>query len=220
MAARPARDTSQSSDPPVACSGLVRRFGHRDALSGFDLEVARGEVLLLVGPNGAGKTTLLRVLATVLRPTEGDVAVEGCALPGQARKVRGKVGFLAHEPLVYPELTVTENLQLYAALHGVGDERVAEVRDRVGLGRRGNDRAAELSRGMRQRLAIGRTLLHAPSLLLLDEPTAALDEDGRSVLREVLAEGGRTVLAATHEPDWFAGVATRQVSVRAGRVAA
>jgi heme exporter protein A len=209
-----------SSEPPVACSGLVRRFGHREALSGLDLEVGRGEVVLLTGPNGAGKTTLLRVLATVLRPTEGDVAVEGCPLPGQSRKVRGRIGFLAHEPLVYPELTVTENLELYAALHRVDGDRVATLRERVGLARRGNDRAAELSRGMRQRLAIGRALLHDPSLLLLDEPTAALDEDGRSLLRGVLADEGRTVLVATHEPEWFTGVATRQVRVRDGRVAA
>ena len=209
-----------SCEAAVACRGLVRRFGDRDALSGLDLEVARGEIVLLVGPNGAGKTTLLRVLATVLRPTEGEAVVEGCSLPGQARKVRGRIGFLAHEPLVYPELTVTENLELYAALHGVAGERVATLRERVGLARRGNERAAELSRGLRQRLAIGRALLHDPSLLLLDEPTAALDEDGRSLLREVLAEEGRTVLVATHEPEWFSGVATRQVPVRAGRVAA
>jgi len=206
--------------PPVACHGLVRRFGEHDALSGLDLEVARGEVVLLVGPNGAGKTTLLRVLATVLRPSEGDVAVEGCALPGQARKVRSRIGFLAHEPLVYPDLTVTENLELYAALHGAGPERVAALRDRVGLARRGGQLAAELSRGLRQRLAIGRALLHDPAVLLLDEPTAALDEEGRSLLREVLGEEGRTVLAATHEPEWFAGLATREVPVRAGRVAA
>jgi heme exporter protein A len=211
---------SSSEAAPVVCSGLVRRFGERDALTGFDLEVERGEVVLLVGPNGAGKTTLLRVLATVLRPSEGDAAVEGCVLPNEARKVRSRIGFLAHEPLVYPELTVTENLQLYAALHGVGAERVAALRQRVGLARRGNERAAELSRGLRQRLAIGRALLHDPSVLLLDEPTAALDEDGRALLREVLSEEGRTVLVATHEPEWFAGVATRQVPVRAGRVAA
>jgi heme ABC exporter ATP-binding subunit CcmA len=198
----------------------VRRFGDRDALSGLDLEVGRGEVVVLTGPNGAGKTTLLRVLATVLRPTIGEVAVEGRALPRQARAVRGRIGFLAHEPLVYPELTVTENLELYAALHRVDGDRVVSLRERVGLARRGNDRVAELSRGMRQRLAIGRTLLHDPSLLLLDEPTASLDEEGRSLLREVLGDGGRTVLAATHEPEWFAGVATRQVRVRSGRVAA
>ena len=197
----------------------MRRFGHREALSGLDLEVGRGEVVLLVGPNGAGKTTLLRVLATVLRPSEGDVAVENCPLPRQARKVRARIGFLAHEPLVYPELTVTENLELYAALHGVTGDRVSAVRERVGLGRRGNERAVELSRGLRQRLGIGRALLHDPSLLLLDEPTAALDEDGRSLLREVLAEEGRTVVVATHEPEWFAGLATRQVLMRAGRAA-
>jgi ABC-type multidrug transport system ATPase subunit len=102
----------------------------------------------------------------------------------------------------------------------VGSERVAALRERVGLAWRGNQLAAELSRGLRQRLAIGRALLHDPSVLLLDEPTAALDEDGRSLLREVLGEEGRTVLAATHEPEWFAGLATREVPVRAGRVAA
>jgi heme exporter protein A len=184
-----------------------------------DLAVAGGELVLLTGPNGAGKTTLLRVLATVLRPSEGDAAVFGHALPGDARAARPLVGYAGHEPLVYPLLTAAENLHLYAALHGVEEDVVEPALERVGLLRRAGDRAAELSRGMRQRLALARATLHRPHLLLLDEPTAGLDAEGRDVLRELLDADGLTALVATHEPAWFAERATRAVAIASGRVA-
>jgi len=205
--------------PAVRCGGLERRFGDRLALAGVDLEVGEGQVVLLTGANGAGKTTLLRILATVLKPTAGTAEVSGHELPKEATAVRGRVGYAGHEALVYPGLTARENLELYAALHGSPEAAVAGALDRVGLATRATTRVSELSRGMRQRLSLARATLHGPALLLLDEPTTGRDDDGRDVLRSVLA-GGATALVATHEPDWFASVAARSVRLEAGRVVA
>jgi heme exporter protein A len=207
------------SPEAIVCEGLVRRFGLRSALAGIDLSVASGEIVLVTGPNGAGKTTLLRVLATVLRPTGGRVEVAGHVLPGGAAAARHVVGYAGHDPLAYPDLTARENLELFAALYSAPGERVSEELDRVGLDGRRDDRVAELSRGMLQRLALARVRLHRPAIVLLDEPTAGLDADGRAVLRAFLDEPGRTVIAATHETAWFADISTRAVRLAAGRVA-
>jgi heme ABC exporter ATP-binding subunit CcmA len=204
----------------ISCERLVRRFGERAALDGLDLRVAEGELVLVTGPNGAGKTTLLRVLATVLRPSEGAVSVAGHELPRAAGKARPLVGYVAHGPLTYPGLTARENLELYAALYGVPGDLAGPALERVGLDGRGRDPVSEFSRGMLQRLALARACLHGPALLLLDEPTAGLDADGRELLREVLAERGRTVIVSTHEPAWFEGLATSEVPIHSGRVAA
>ena len=214
----PSPETGDSG--AVACDGLVRHFGERAALNGIDLRVAEGEFVLVTGPNGAGKTTLLRVLATVLRPSAGSVSVAGHALPRAAAEARPRIGYVGHGPLTYPGLTARENLELYAALYGVPDARVGPALDRVGLDGRGRDPVAEFSRGQAQRLALARAGLQAPALLLLDAPPAGLDGDGRELLREVLAEPGRTVIVSTHEPGWFDGLATSEVPIRAGRVAA
>src|SRR5436190_4897576 len=208
------------SPEAIVCEGLRRRFGERDALAGLDLVVAAGETVLVTGPNGAGKTTLLRILATVLRPSSGRVTVAGHDLPAHAGNVRREVGYAGHDPLAYPDLTARENLELYAALYAVPDARIAEELDRVGLDGRRGDRAAELSRGMLQRLALARIGLHGPSIVLLDEPTAALDADGREVLRRFLAEPGRTIVVATHEREWFDGLDDRIVRMAAGRAEA
>jgi heme ABC exporter ATP-binding subunit CcmA len=208
------------AEPAVVCTGLVRCFGERAALAGVDLRLGRGDFVLVTGPNGAGKTTLLRILATVLRPTAGLVAVSGHELPRAAPAARPLIGYVAHGPLTYPGLTAHENLDLYAALYGVPADRIAPALERVGLHGRGRDPVAGFSRGMAQRLALARALLHRPALLLLDEPTAGLDSDGRALLREVLAEPGRTVIVSTHEPDWFDALATAEVRLVGGRVAA
>jgi heme exporter protein A len=172
---------------------------------------------VLTGGNGAGKTTLLRVLATVLRPHAGTVSVAGHELPRRARAARPSIGYVGHEPLVYPSLTALENLQLYAQLHAAPPSRCAEVLTMVGLERRGHDRPSDLSRGMRQRLGLARAWLHRPTLLLLDEPTAGLDADGRELLRGMLAEHVGTAVVATHEPEWFPN--GRELRLQAGRVA-
>jgi heme exporter protein A len=211
--------SSPERAPAVRCDGLTRRYGERVALDAVSLTVAPGERLLLTGGNGAGKTTLLRVLATVLRPHAGEVAIDGHLLPRDARKVRPDIGYVGHEPLVYPVLTARENLELYAALYGVGSERIEQVLDLAGLGGRGADPAGELSRGLRQRLGLARAMLHSPSLLLLDEPTTGLDEDGRERLRGVLDAHRGACVIATHEPDWFTGLEHGRLLLAAGRAA-
>jgi heme exporter protein A len=196
-----------SSSEAVACHGLERRFGERAVLRGVDLSVAAGETVVVTGPNGAGKTTLLRVLAAVLRPGGGSVSVLGHALPADGRAARRRLGYAAHDPLLYPGLTAQENLELFAALHGAPAASAPAALDRVGMAARAGDRVSELSRGMRQRLSLARAVLHGPDLLLLDEPTTGLDEEGRGVLRDLLA-GGAAAVVTTHEPAWFGGART------------
>ena len=202
-----------SSSEAVRCSGLVRRFGERDALAGLDLVVADGEVVLLTGPNGAGKTTLLRVLATVLRPSAGSASLYGHALPGQAAPARRLVGYAGHEPLLYPLLTAAENLRLYSALHGSDGAEVESALEGVGMARRAGDRVEELSRGMRQRLSLARAMLHGPRLLLLDEPTSGLDPLVRCEFIQTVSgayqeadPGRRTVFISTHLISEFEGL--------------
>ena len=174
----------------------------------LDLDVARGGFLLLTGPNGSGKTTLLRLIAGLLVPTAGDLEVE---LP------RERIGFLGHEPLVYRELTALENLDLYGRLYRVPErrERSGMLLERFGLWEARNQRADSFSRGMLQRLALCRTLLHEPELLLMDEPFNALDAEGIELLGQQLEElrGGRTFLVATHDPDRLATLASGSLAL-------
>jgi len=154
---------------------LARRYGEREALSGVSLSLEAGQTLVVFGPNGAGKTTLLRVLASLLRPHAGEVDVLGRSLPDEAWAVRGRVGLLGHEPLLYRELSARENLRFHARLHGVGEQRVEELLAAVRMRERAQEPLRTLSRGMVQRVAIARAVLHDPELLLLDEPRANLD---------------------------------------------
>src|SRR6478609_1393484 len=173
---------------------LRRDFGERTALDGVSVELAAGESLVVLGPNGAGKTTLLRVLATLLRPSGGEVRVLGCALPRQAWRLRGRLGYLGHEPLLYRDLSGRENLRFHARLHGIeraaAAARIEELLAAVGMERRADERVAELSAGMRQRLAVCRCVLHEPALLLLDEPDSHLDAEGRELARGLIGPGG------------------------------
>jgi ABC-type multidrug transport system ATPase subunit len=170
------------------------------------VSLARGESLLVVGPNGAGKTTLLRILATLLRPTAGEVRIFGAVLPGDAWRARGKIGLLGHEPLLYRDLSGRENLRFHARLHGIErgrtEARIAELLAAVEMERRADDPVAELSAGMRQRIAACRCVLHEPELLLLDEPDSNLDADGRELLGRLLGPApGRTRVLVSHDPE-------------------
>jgi len=182
---------------------LVKNFGPHPVLRGVDLRVQRGEFLTLLGPNGAGKTTLLRIIATLSRPTAGEVRVGGWSLPKFADRVRPHLGFISHHPLLYAELTAEENLRFFARMYALPEpaRRIAEVLDAVGLTARRNDPVGEFSRGMQQRLSIARAILHRPEVLLLDEPYTGLDQDAAAMLDEVLrsvATAGRTVVMTTH----------------------
>jgi heme exporter protein A len=204
--AGPAR---QVLEPAIELVGLRREFGERLALDGIDLRVDPGGDVAVLGPNGSGKTTLLRILAGLLRPSAGVVSVLGCSLPKETHRLRGRVGYLGHEPLLYRDLSPRENLELVAALHGldpeVWDPRIDGLLDSVGMTARSGDRVAELSAGMKQRIDICRAVLHEPELLLLDEPEAHLDPEARREIAPLIAAGdGRTRLVVSHER----GVAT------------
>jgi heme exporter protein A len=198
----------EKREPAIALTGLRRDFGERAALDGVGVELGSGESLVVLGPNGAGKTTLLRILASLLRPSAGEVRVLGCSLPGEAWKLRGRIGYLGHEPLLYRDLSGRENLRFHARLHGVdggaAEARIAELLAATRMERRADERVAELSAGMRQRLAICRCVLHEPDLLLLDEPDSNLDTEGRELARGLIGPGGgRTRVVVTHDPDRF-----------------
>jgi heme exporter protein A len=210
-----------TEEPALSLAGLRRDYGERTALDGVGLELARGETLLVLGPNGAGKTTLLRILATLLRPSGGEVRALGCSLPGEAWKLRGRIGFLGHEPLLYRDLSGRENLRFHARLHGLRGEaaegRIAELLAAVAMERRAEERVAELSAGMRQRLAICRCVQHEPELLLLDEPDSNLDAAGRELARSLIGPApGRTRVIVSHDPERFEAEADRVLRLEAG----
>lgn len=203
--------------------GLVKRFGDRRAVDGVDVRLGGGECLAVLGPNGAGKSTLLRMIATLLRPEQGALTVCGHGLPEGAMRVRGEIGYLGHDPLVYLDLTARQNLELYADLHGLSDarDRIDAGLDRVGLLARSFDPVRTFSRGMAQRLGLARALLHEPRLLLLDEPYAGLDAAGARLLDAVLGDLGpsRGAVMVTHEVERGVALAGRVLVLRAGRVA-
>ena len=174
----------------------------------------------MLGPNGAGKTTLLRVLAGLLRPHAGEVNVAGARLPAEAWKVRGRIGYLGHEPLLYRELTARENLRFHAKLHRLPRTRVEELLAAVGMERRGDEPVRDLSRGMVQRVAAARAVLHDPPLLLLDEPRAGLDPAAARLLEPLLgAESGRTRIVVTHDVEGALAECDAAIGLRAGRQA-
>ena len=190
----------------ISARNLSKRFGVKRVFDRVDLELVRGDFLLVTGPNGAGKSTLLRVLAGLAAPTKGELE-----LPP-----RGQVGYLGHEPLVYRELTALENLDLYGRLYRVPErrERSGMLLERFGLWDERNQRADSFSRGMLQRLALCRTLLHDPELLVLDEPFSALDEDGAALLDRELAElrTQATFVVSTHDPARIEPLASQRLA--------
>ncbi len=213
-----------TEEPALSLTGLRRDYGERTALEGVSVELAAGESMVVLGPNGAGKTTLLRVLATLLRPTAGGVRILGCELPGEAWRLRGQIGYLGHEPLLYRDLSGRENLRFHARLHGIEGEpaeaRIEELLVAVGMERRADERVVELSAGMRQRLAICRCVLHEPRLLLLDEPDSNLDSGGRELAHALIGPGGgRTRVVVTHDPERHLPGADRTLELSIGAVA-
>ncbi len=193
----------------IHARGLGRRFGEKRALAGVDIDVARSEFLLVTGPNGSGKTTLLRLFAGLIVPTSGTLEVT---------TDRARVGFLSHDPLVYRELTPLENLDLYGRLYRVSErrERIGMLLERFGLWDARSELTEDLSRGMLQRLALCRTLLHEPDLLLLDEPFSGLDASGADLLLEELGRVEpvrRTIVVASHQPERLGGRPTTQLSL-------
>ncbi len=209
--------------PAIALRDLGREYGERPILRGVSIELPPERTLVVLGPNGAGKTTLVRILATLLRPSSGRVEVLGATLPRQAWKIRGRIGYLGHQPLLYRELSVIENLEFNARLHGIERpaERIAELLGRAGLGRRGDELARNLSAGMLQRAAVCRALLHEPELLLLDEPRAHLDVAGAEIVEAMIGPApGRARVVITHEVERGLAGADRVLALRAdGRVA-
>ncbi|HSZ04717.1 MAG TPA: heme ABC exporter ATP-binding protein CcmA [Solirubrobacteraceae bacterium] len=200
--------------------GLARHFGERTVLRDVSLSLADGHTLVVFGPNGAGKTTLLRVLASLLRPHAGSVRVLGSSLPRDAWAVRGRVGLLGHEPLLYRELTARENLRFHARLHGIGDERVSELLESVAMHARANEPLRTLSRGMVQRVAIARAVLHEPELLLLDEPNSNLDPAAVELVAPLIgAASQRTRVICSHDPTGGLAQADLVLGLRAGRPA-
>ena len=183
---------------------LIKRFGPKTVLNQLSLEVADGEFVAILGPNGAGKTTLLRILSSLSKPTFGEISIAGFSLPSQSASVRQRLGVVSHLPLLYGDLTAAENLVFYGRMFAVPSltARVDQVLKLVGLSHRAGDLVRTFSRGMQQRLAIGRAVLHDPEVLLLDEPHTGLDQDACDMLDEVLKEvavQGRTVLMTSHD---------------------
>jgi heme exporter protein A len=204
--------------PAIELEQLSRRYGERDALVGVSVRVPAGATLAVLGPNGAGKTTLLRILATLLRPHGGSARVLGHELPGEGWAVRGRVGLLGHDPLLYRDLTGRENLRYHARLHGVGEERIGALLERTGMSRRADEPVRLLSRGMVQRLAVCRAVLHEPELLLLDEPGSHLDPAAAALVEPLVGRAsGRTRVVVSHDPSGTVADADLVLGLKRGR---
>lgn len=206
----------------VQLVNVSRHFGRRRALAHVSLTARRGDIVGLLGPNGAGKSTLIAILATLAAPSSGDVRYGGRAARDVGAALRRRIGLLAHELHLYPELSARENLAFFAELYGrKAHAEIGEALERAGLSDRGDDTVAGFSRGMRQRLALERALLHQPRLVLLDEPFTGLDDRGVILVSErlrVLAAAGCIVIVATHDLDVADGLVTRMAIVRSGRL--
>ncbi len=207
----------------IKVSGLVKNYGLNTALRGVDLQVTAGEFVALVGPNGAGKSTLLRIVATLLRPSEGEVSVGGWMFPQHTARVRRHIGLVSHQPLLYRDLTAAENLTFFARLYQLDqvEHRVEEALRKVGLFARQRDDVGGFSRGMVQRLTIARATLHEPEVLLLDEPYTGLDQDASQLLDSLLtheSENGRTILLITHDLSHGLELCDRIAILNRGRI--
>ena len=204
--------------------GLTRSFGHHRALKGVDLQVEPEECLAVFGPNGAGKTTLIKVLATIMRPSSGQITVDGLELRANAEDIRRRIGVVTHQTFLYANLTAYENLEFYARLYDVPrhKERIQQLAAQVGMTSRLHDRVGTLSRGMQQRVSLARSVLHDPEIMLLDEPEAALDQEVVAMLWEMLRAGRerkRAVLVVTHNLERGLAICDSLVILDRGSVA-
>ena len=208
----------------VELADISRNFGRRRAVSHVTLSIGCGEILGLLGPNGAGKSTLLGMIATLVSPTSGRIAYGNADGRRIGAAIRGRIGVLAHELHLYPELTARQNLTFFAELHGLSAASlVVPALEAAGLADRGDDPVSAFSRGMRQRLALERALLHGPRLVLLDEPFTGLDDRAVRIVADRLrrlAAGGAIVLLATHDLDLAEGLITRMAIMRGGQLLA
>jgi len=209
----------------IEARGIVRGFGRRKVLNSLDMRVGDGEIVALMGPNGSGKTTLLRVLSTLLEPSAGEVLLNGSAVRDDPAAARRAIGMVGHATYTYDDLTALENLRFYWHMHGLPGKEFGMVGPailrRVGLGHRINDRASVFSRGMRQRLAVARAILHSPRVLLLDEPFSSLDQKGVDILSQILLEEkakGCSVLVVTHDIQRISALAGRADILTGGRI--
>ncbi len=207
----------------VQVTHLVKRFAAKTVLRGLDFRVEQGEFVALLGPNGAGKTTFLRILASLIRPSMGSVRIAGFDLPEDAAQVRGRLGVVSHMPLLYGDLTAEENLRFYSRLYSIpkAEQCIAEKLKMVGMEARRGDLVRTFSRGMQQRLAIARAVLHDPDVLLLDEPHTGLDQEACAMLDEVLLRvtgRGRTVVMTSHDLARAQEMASRFDILSRGRI--
>jgi len=231
--ARPQADTPPAGDsgdgalnvgaPAVHVEELSKSFGHLFALKKVSLAVPSGQFLTIFGPNGAGKSTLIRILSTLSKASSGRISILGAQPGEESESIRGQIGVIGHQTFLYEELTAIENLRFYGQLYGVSglEARIQESLEEVGLQVRGGSRVRTFSRGMQQRLAIARAMLHQPSILLLDEPYTGLDQHATRVLTDWLAklrQENRTTLMVTHNIDRGVELADRIVVMKSGRV--
>jgi heme exporter protein A len=207
----------------VEALGLEKAFGEKRALRSVDLQVSRGECLVIFGPNGAGKTTLLKVLSTLLKPSAGSVRINGIDIRDKPAQIRQNISLVSHQTFLYDNLTVYENLKFYGKMYGVADleQRIRDVALWVQLESRLDDRAGTLSRGLQQRASMARAVLHDPSILFLDEPEVGLDPHAGAIIKDVLSDintGSRTVVMATHDLVRGLELADRVIILDRGRV--
>jgi heme exporter protein A len=208
----------------IQVQGLAKAFGRHIVLRDVNIDLPRGKRLAIVGPNGAGKTTLFRILATLSKPTKGTVRVAGLDLATDAEDARRQIGYLSHQPLLYDYLTGQENLEFFGRMYDVPNlnRRITDVLDHVGMNTRRNDLVRTYSRGMRQRLAIARSLLHNPAILLLDEPYTGLDQQAEEMLDALLVGGSdtpRTIMLTTHNLEQGLRLSDSIAILNGGRIA-
>jgi heme exporter protein A len=214
----------QADGYAIEVKRLIKSYGEHHALRGIDLSVKWGDILAIFGPNGAGKTTLLKVLATLVKPSSGDVSVAGFNLKQDAIMIRRRIGVVTHQTLLYDDLSAYENLRFYGKMYDVSNlrDRINQLVAQVGLESRIHDPVRTLSRGMQQRLAIARALIHDPPILLLDEPGTGLDQHASAMLANILnstANKQRTVLMTSHSLEQGAALSNRIAIMADGKIA-